>query len=54
MIPKEESSTAADLKSMLMALKFCKPPDNITPSMLFAKVEQKVIIEIIIFWDIKI
>ncbi|KAK6636213.1 hypothetical protein RUM43_009871 [Polyplax serrata] len=37
----EESSTAADLKCMLIALQFNKPPDNITSPILFSKVEQK-------------
>ncbi|GLG94523.1 Uncharacterized protein GBIM_01726 [Gryllus bimaculatus] len=36
-----ESSTASDLKNMLIALKFPKPPTNITPGLLFGKVEQK-------------
>ncbi|GFG39813.1 hypothetical protein Cfor_10588 [Coptotermes formosanus] len=36
-----ESSTASDLKTMLIALKFPKPPANITPALLFGKVEQK-------------
>ncbi|XP_067011250.1 protein FAM98B [Anabrus simplex] len=36
-----ESSTANDLKTMLIALKFPKPPANITPALLFGKVEQK-------------
>lgn len=39
---QEESSTAADLKCMLIALQFNKPPDNITSPILFSKVEQKV------------
>ncbi|XP_071450328.1 protein FAM98B [Hetaerina americana] len=38
----KESSTASDLKAMLIALKFPKPPSNITSSMLFGKMEQKV------------
>nr|CAD7573978.1 unnamed protein product [Timema californicum] len=38
-----ESSTASDLKNMLIALKFPKPPANITPGLLFGKVETKVI-----------
>lgn len=38
----QESSTAADLKNMLIALKFPKPPPNITPEMLFGKVVNKV------------
>ncbi|KAF4523448.1 hypothetical protein B566_EDAN010381 [Ephemera danica] len=37
-----ESSTASDLKTLLMALRFPKPPDNITPAMLFGKVDTKV------------
>nr|CAD7428349.1 unnamed protein product [Timema monikensis] len=37
-----ESSTASDLKNMLIALKFPKPPANITPGLLFGKVETKV------------
>nr|CAD7443236.1 unnamed protein product [Timema bartmani] len=36
-----ESSTASDLKNMLIALKFPKPPANITPGLLFGKVETK-------------
>ncbi|XP_063229367.1 protein FAM98A [Bacillus rossius redtenbacheri] len=36
-----ESKTASDLKTMLIALKFPKPPANITPLLLFGKVEQK-------------
>lgn len=39
---QNESSTASDLKTMLIALKFPKPPANITPALLFGKVEQKV------------
>ncbi|XP_075213317.1 protein FAM98A-like [Lycorma delicatula] len=38
----KESSTAADLKNMLIALKFPKPPDNIPPAVLFGKVQSKV------------
>ncbi|XP_046399941.1 uncharacterized protein LOC124166455 [Ischnura elegans] len=38
----KESPTAGDLKAMLIALKFPKPPANITSSMLFGKLEQKV------------
>ncbi|KAG8223058.1 hypothetical protein J437_LFUL002006, partial [Ladona fulva] len=38
----KESSTANDLKTMLIALKFPKPPANITSGMLFGKLEQKV------------
>lgn len=41
---QEETSTAADLKSLLMTLVFSKPPDNITPSVLFSKIEQKVVL----------
>ncbi|XP_021931473.1 protein FAM98A-like isoform X2 [Zootermopsis nevadensis] len=36
-----ESSTASYLKTMLIALKFPKPPPNITPALLFGKVEEK-------------
>uniref|UniRef100_T1JGC5 Protein FAM98A n=1 Tax=Strigamia maritima TaxID=126957 RepID=T1JGC5_STRMM len=38
----EESTTAADLKSMLITLGFPKPPANITPQQLFTKLENKV------------
>lgn len=38
----EESSTAADLKKMLIALGFPKPPGNITAAQLFTKVEGKI------------
>nr|CAD7201876.1 unnamed protein product [Timema douglasi] len=41
-----ESSTASDLKNMLIALKFPKPPANITPGLLFGKVETKVETEV--------
>ncbi|KAG8278216.1 Protein fam98a [Homalodisca vitripennis] len=34
----QESSTAADLKNLLIALTFPKPPANITPEILFGKV----------------
>ncbi|CAH0393310.1 unnamed protein product [Bemisia tabaci] len=37
----QESSVAADLKNMLITLKFAKPPDNITPEVLFGKVQAK-------------
>lgn len=40
-IKLQETSTANELKTMLIALKFPKPPDNIQPSQLFAKVEQR-------------
>ncbi|KAF7381887.1 hypothetical protein HZH68_015760 [Vespula germanica] len=36
-----ESDTARHLKSMLIALQFQKPPDNITVPMLFTKLENK-------------
>ncbi|KAL1124809.1 hypothetical protein AAG570_001430 [Ranatra chinensis] len=36
-----ESDTAASLKKMLIALKFPKPPSNISPDMLFSKVIPK-------------
>lgn len=39
---QRESEHARDLKAMLIALGFPKPPANITPQQLFAKVEQKV------------
>lgn len=38
----QESATAADMKNLLIALKFPKPPANITPEMLFGKVQNKV------------
>ncbi|GLV45566.1 uncharacterized protein CBL_02586 [Carabus blaptoides fortunei] len=37
----QESPTAADLKLLLLALKFNKPPPNISPAMLFQKVQPK-------------
>ncbi|KAL0859894.1 hypothetical protein ABMA27_010226 [Loxostege sticticalis] len=37
----QESPTAKDLKEILIALKFNKPPPNITPEMLFSKLEAK-------------
>lgn len=37
----QESPTAADLKFLLLALKFNKPPPNISPAMLFQKVQPK-------------
>ncbi|KAJ2943101.1 hypothetical protein O0L34_g18791 [Tuta absoluta] len=37
----QESPTAKDLKEILMSLKFNKPPPNITPEMLFSKLESK-------------
>ncbi|RZF34699.1 hypothetical protein LSTR_LSTR002781 [Laodelphax striatellus] len=40
-ITLKESATAADLKNILVALKFPKPPDNITPAAIFSKVEDK-------------
>lgn len=39
---QRESEQAGDLKSMLIALGFPKPPANITPQQLFNKVDQKV------------
>lgn len=36
-----ESDTARHLKDMLIALQFQKPPDNITPDMLFTRLENK-------------
>lgn len=36
-----ESETAKYLKNMLLALKFQKPPDNISPKILFGKLEAK-------------
>lgn len=38
----QESSTAADLTNLLIALKFPKPPANITSEALFQKVANKV------------
>lgn len=38
---QDESDTARDLKNMLVTLKFQKPPDNISPEMLFSKLESK-------------
>ncbi|KAJ8706073.1 hypothetical protein PYW07_010850 [Mythimna separata] len=40
-IVMQESPTAKDLKEILIALKFNKPPPNITPEMLFSKLEAK-------------
>ncbi|XP_052123077.1 protein FAM98B isoform X2 [Frankliniella occidentalis] len=40
-IKLQETSTASELKNMLIALKFPKPPDNIQPAQLFVKVEQR-------------
>ncbi|XP_076619680.1 protein FAM98A [Colletes latitarsis] len=40
-IDVEESDTAKDLKDMLIALNFGKPPDDITAEKLFARVENK-------------
>ncbi|XP_076641460.1 protein FAM98A [Halictus rubicundus] len=37
----EESDTAKDLKDMLIALNFEKPPDDITPVKLFVRLENK-------------
>ncbi|CAK1595017.1 unnamed protein product [Parnassius mnemosyne] len=37
----QESPTAKDLKEILIALKFNKPPPNITPEILFTKLEAK-------------
>ncbi|XP_028160680.1 protein FAM98A-like [Ostrinia furnacalis] len=37
----QESPTAKNLKDILIALKFNKPPPNITPEVLFAKLEAK-------------
>lgn len=39
---QNESSTATELKSILMTLNFPKPPENIPPKALFSKVEEKV------------
>ncbi|KAK4315897.1 hypothetical protein Pmani_012920 [Petrolisthes manimaculis] len=41
-VQMRESDQAGDLKSMLIALGFPKPPANITPQQLFNKVDQKV------------
>ncbi|XP_067131156.1 protein FAM98A-like [Centruroides vittatus] len=41
-VEMEESPTAADLKGMIIALKFTKPPPNITAKQLFDKVENKI------------
>lgn len=41
-VEMEESPTAADLKGMIIALKFAKPPPNITAKQLFDKVENKI------------
>ncbi|XP_076677107.1 protein FAM98A isoform X2 [Andrena cerasifolii] len=40
-IEVEESDTAKDLKDMLVALNFEKPPDNITAEKLFSRLEAK-------------
>ncbi|XP_063370346.1 protein FAM98A-like [Cydia amplana] len=40
-IVMQESPTAKDLKEILIALKFNKPPPNITVEMLFSKLESK-------------
>nr|XP_032524312.1 protein FAM98A-like [Danaus plexippus plexippus] len=40
-IVMQESQTAKDLKDILITLKFNKPPPNISPDMLFAKLEAK-------------
>ncbi|XP_059045734.1 protein FAM98A [Achroia grisella] len=40
-IVMQESPTAKDLKEILISLKFNKPPPNITPEMLFSKLEAK-------------
>ncbi|XP_063543534.1 protein FAM98A-like [Cydia strobilella] len=40
-IVMQESPTAKDLKEILIALKFNKPPPNITAEMLFSKLESK-------------
>ncbi|XP_026743364.1 protein FAM98A [Trichoplusia ni] len=40
-IVMQESPTAKDLKDILVTLKFNKPPPNITPEMLFSKLEAK-------------
>jgi hypothetical protein len=39
---QNESSIASDLKTMLIAFTFLKSPANITPALLFGKVDQKV------------
>ncbi|KAG7167490.1 FAM98A-like [Homarus americanus] len=41
-VEMRESEYARDLKALLIALGFPKPPANITPQQLFVKVEQKV------------
>ncbi|XP_015919135.1 protein FAM98A [Parasteatoda tepidariorum] len=41
-IELEESRTAKELKEMLIALSFGKPPDSITTQMLFGEVDKKV------------
>jgi len=38
---QDESDTARNLKNMLVTLKFQKPPDNISPELLFSRVETK-------------
>lgn len=38
-----ESDTARDLKNILITLKFQKPPDNITPDVLFSKLQSKLL-----------
>ncbi|GBP62686.1 Protein FAM98A [Eumeta japonica] len=38
---QQESPTAKDLKDILICLKFNKPPPNITPEILFSKLEAK-------------
>ncbi|XP_072933899.1 protein FAM98A-like [Epargyreus clarus] len=40
-IVMQESPTAKDLKDILITLKFNKPPPNITPEILFSKLESK-------------
>ncbi|XP_039761668.1 protein FAM98A [Pararge aegeria] len=40
-IVMQESPTAKDLKEILITLKFNKPPPNITPDILFSKLEAK-------------
>ncbi|EZA48389.1 protein FAM98A [Ooceraea biroi] len=37
----DESDTARNLKNMLVTLKFQKPPDNITPALLFSRLQTK-------------
>ena len=39
--PQQESPVAKALKEILIALKFNKPPPNITPEMLFSRLEAK-------------